>query len=275
MAIDQLHDAPEMTFLDHIEALRWHLIRAAGAIVALAIIAFFFKDFIFDGIFLGPAKTSFWTYRILCQYFPESLCVHDIGFKLINTEMSGQFSMHIMTSMTTGVVLGFPYLLFELWSFIKPALSLNEQKFSRGIAFYATLLFAIGLVFGYYFVTPTSIQFLGSYRVSDQVENLINMESYLDSVVMLSFCSALVFELPMVIYFLSKAGIITPQLMRKFRKHAVLVILIISAVITPGTDITSQMVLAIPFMILYEVSILVSARVNTRRLKRMAALDAE
>lgn len=271
--LDQVHDDVEMTFLDHLEALRWHIVRSVASIVVFSIAAFIFKDFIFDEVFMGPKKISFWTYRQLCYLsgkfnLGDSMCVKDIGFSLINTEMAGQFTQHIMVSLAVGVALAFPYAAWEVWRFFKPALLPRERMYARLIVFFSSLLFMIGILFGYYIITPISIQFLGSYSVSKEVVNNITLESYISTITMMTFSAALVFELPMVVYFLSVAGFLTPKIMRTYRKHAVVVILILTAVITPSTDMTSQLVLAIPFVVLYELSILVSQVVLRKRLKR-------
>ena len=253
--------AGEMTFLQHLEALRWHVVRSAIAIVVIAVVAFLNKEFLFDDIILAPKNTNFLTYRILCrisEMYHLDMCFNQINFNIISTDLSGQFTMHMWVAFVAGFIIAFPYIVWELWRFIKPALNIKEQKYSRGIVFAVSLLFLIGLLFGYYIIAPMSINFLGNYQVSTEVQNQITLDSYISTITILSLSSGLVFELPMIVYFLSKLGIITPEFMRKYRKHAMVVNLIIAAFITPSPDVTSQMLVAIPLFLLYELSIYVS-----------------
>lgn len=253
-----------MHFLDHLEALRWHLVRSAIAIVLLALVAFLNTEILFDQIILGAKKPDFLTYRVLCQLserFNVDMCIREVPFILINIDISGQFTTHIYTSFIAGFILGFPYLIWELWRFIKPALSKKELNYSRGIVFFSSLLFLSGVLFGYYIISPLSINFLGSYQISSMVANQITLSSFISTVTMLTLSSGVVFELPVVIYFLSKIGIVTPSYLRTYRRHAMVIILIIAALITPSPDISSQILVAIPLFILYEIGIGVSAMV--------------
>lgn len=255
----------EMNFLDHLEALRWHLVRSAIAIVVFAIIAFINKEIIFDDIILAPKNKDFPTYRILCelsQRYGLDMCFDSINFSVINLSISGQFTTHMWIAFMAGFIAAFPYFIWEIWRFIKPALSQKELTVSRGFVFFTTLLFVAGLLFGYYIITPLSINFLGNYQVSAEVSNSISLDSYINTVTVLSLSTGLVFELPMVIYFLSKLDLVTPAFMRKYRKHAMVINLIIAALITPSPDITSQMLVAIPLFLLYEASIYVSRMVH-------------
>lgn len=254
----------EMHFLDHLEALRWHLVRSAIAIVILALVAFLNTEILFDQIILGAKNPDFLTYRVLCQLsdrFNVDMCIREVPFILINIDISGQFTTHIYTSFIAGFILGFPYLIWELWRFIKPALSKKELNYSRGIVFFSSLLFLSGVLFGYYIISPLSINFLGSYQISAMVANQITLSSFISTVTMLTLSSGVVFELPVVIYFLSKIGIVTPSFLRTYRRHAMVIILIIAALITPSPDISSQILVAIPLFILYEIGIGVSAMV--------------
>ncbi|MBP9083447.1 MAG: twin-arginine translocase subunit TatC, partial [Bacteroidia bacterium] len=189
------------------------------------------------------------------------MCIREVPFILINIDISGQFTTHIYTSFIAGFILGFPYLIWELWRFIKPALSKKELNYSRGIVFFSSLLFLSGVLFGYYIISPLSINFLGSYQISSMVANQITLSSFISTVTMLTLSSGVVFELPVVIYFLSKIGIVTPSFLRTYRRHAMVIILIIAALITPSPDISSQILVAIPLFILYEIGIGVSAMV--------------
>jgi sec-independent protein translocase protein TatC len=260
-----------MTFLQHLEALRWHIVRSVIAILAIAIIAFLNKELIFDGIILAPKNKDFFTYRILCelsQKYGLDMCFDQINFNIISTDLSGQFTMHMWVAFVAGFIIAFPYFIWEIWRFVKPALSDKEQRYSRGIVFFISLLFLLGVLFGYYIITPMSINFLGNYQVSSEVMNQIRLDSYINTVTILSLSSGIVFELPMVVYFLSKLGILTPEFMRKYRKHAMVINLIVAAFITPSPDVTSQMLVAIPLFLLYEISIYVSRVVTYRKRKR-------
>ncbi len=253
----------EMSFLEHLEALRWHLMRAVIAIITLAIVLFFYREIVFDHFLFAPKHPDFWTYRMLCllsDYLDmgDALCIKELPFELINTELSGQFTMHIWVSFVAGFILASPYVLWEIWRFIKPALHDKERKYSRGVVFFSSLLFFAGVLFGYYVIVPLSINFLGSYQVSSDVKNMIAMDSFVSTVTTITFASGIVFELPIVIYFLTQIGLMTPQFMRTYRKHATVIILIVAAIITPSPDVTSQLLVAIPLYLLYELSIFVS-----------------
>lgn len=259
----------EMSFLDHLEALRWHIVRSAIFIVVIAIVAFMNKEFIFDGIIMAPKNSDFLTYRVLCELstrYDLGMCMDKVDFSVVNLNISGQFTTHMWIAFMTGFIVGFPYLVWELWRFIRPALSEKEIKVSQGVVFFTSLLFMLGVLFGYYVITPLSINFLGNYKVSAEIANSISMDSYINTVTVLSMSTGLIFELPMVVYFLSKLGILSPEFMRKYRKHAMVFNLIIAALITPSPDVTSQLLVAIPLFVLYEISIYVSrAVVNKKR----------
>ena len=268
----------EMSFLDHLEALRWHIIRSLIAVLVLAVVAFLNKHFIFDTVFLGPYHPDFWTYRQFCTLGKlmgsTDPCIKEMGFTLINTELAGQFNQHISMSLTIGVVLAFPYASWELWRFLRPALTSSEIKYSRGIVSASSALFFVGILFGYFCITPVTVQFLGSYRISDAFENKITIGDYIDTITMTTLSIAITFELPMVVYFLSKAGILTPPIMREYRRHAIVFILILAAIITPTTDALTMTLVALPFYLLYEASISV-AYVVTRNRRRKAQKEED
>ena len=261
----------EMTFLEHLEELRWRMIRSSIAIVVFAVIAFMEKSVIFDYILFAPRSSNFLTYRAFCKFghllsLGDKLCMGDVNITLQNIDMSGQFSMHIMVSMVAGIILAFPFIIYQLWAFLKPGLRTTEVKNARGMVFYSSVLFFIGVLFGYFIIAPLSMQFLGSYRVSDSVESAIKLSSYISTLVSITLTSGLVFELPIFVYFFTKIGLITPEFLKKYRKHAVVMVLILSAIITPP-DITSQILVALPIMVLYEISILISKRVIKQQKK--------
>ena len=271
---NQNNEKAEMSFLDHLEALRWHLMRAVIAVLTLAIVLFFYREIVFDHFLFAPKHPDFWTYRMLCllsDYLQmgDALCIKELPFELINTELSGQFTMHIWVSFVAGFILAAPYVLWEIWIFIKPALHEKERKYSKGVVFFSSLLFFSGVLFGYYVIVPLSINFLGSYQVSADVKNMIAMDSFVSTVTTITFASGIVFELPIVIYFLTQIGLMTPQFMRTYRKHAMVIILIVAAVITPSPDVTSQLLVAFPLYMLYELSIFVSMYVVKKAEKEL------
>lgn len=262
----------EMTFLDHLEELRWHIIRAAVAVLLVSVVAFVWKDIVFNILF-APKRGDFVTYRMFCSVghffgFESDFCNSELPFTIQSRTMAGQFSAHIWTSIWTGIVVSFPYLLYELWKFISPGLYENERRLAKGFILIASLLFFLGVLFGYYLITPLSVNFLGSYSVSPEVVNQIDIDSYISVVRSSVLSCGIVFELPIIIYFLTRLGIVTPHFMRKYRKHAVIVVLIIAAIITPP-DVASQIIVAIPIMILYEVSIFISAYVYKKEQKKL------
>ncbi len=253
----------EMSFLDHLEDLRWHLIRATLGILAAATLAFIFKEFIFETILFGPKKMSFPTYQWLCKIsqflnIESTFCAEEFPFRIQNRTVAGQFSAHIWTSIFAGFVIAFPYVIYQFWSFISPGMRNNERKSSRGFIIIASFLFFVGVLFGYYVVTPLSLNFLANYNISNSISNEFDLSSYIALVRSSSLASGIVFELPIIIYFLTKIGIVTPQFLKKYRKFALVIVLILSAIITPP-DIASQVIVAIPILILYQVSIYISA----------------
>ena len=262
----------EMSFFDHLDVLRKHLIRASLAILVFTALAFGFYDFIFDKIIMAPKSPDFWTYRVMCAIgerfdLGPDFCITKIPFNIINTEMAGQFTLQMNSSLMIGIVLGFPYLLFEIWRFVKPALHEKERKSASGFTFYATLLFLVGILFGYYIIAPLSISFLAGYTVSAIIDNQITIDSYFSTVATLTIGSGVIFELPIIIYILSKLGVMTPAFMRSSRRYAAVIILIIAAIVTPTPDLLTMLTVSFPLFLLYEVSIYISARVENRRLK--------
>ena len=266
-------EAGEMSFLDHLEELRWHLIRATFAIVIAATVAFFLKSFIFDVLLFGPTNADFVTYDLLCRLSSSvgiegGFCFDEMPFTIQSRTMGGQFSAHVWTAITAGFIIAFPYVLYEMWRFISPALHKNERKNARGFIFISSLLFFLGVLFGYYLITPLSINFLGKYQVSEKVLNEFDIGSYISLVRSSVIACGLIFELPIIIYFLTKIGLVTPQFLRKYRKFALVIVLIISAIITPP-DILSQIIVAIPVLFLYELSIVISRIVMKNEERRL------
>jgi sec-independent protein translocase protein TatC len=252
----------EMSFLDHLEDLRWHLIRSVLAILIAGSIAFLAKYFIFDKILFGPKNIDFFTYDMLCALsnklgLDDSFCINEMPFRIQSRTMSGQFSAHIWMSITAGFIISFPYVIYQFWSFISPGLHDNEKNNAKGFILVSSILFFIGVLFGYYIVTPLSINFLGSYSVSSEIFNDFDLDSYVGLIRASVLASGLIFELPIIIYFLTKIGLVTPEIMKKYRKIALVIVLVLSAIITPP-DIASQIIVAIPIIILYQISIYIS-----------------
>ncbi|KQC28536.1 twin-arginine translocase subunit TatC [Flagellimonas eckloniae] len=266
-------EAPdEMSFLDHLEVLRWHLIRSVVAVVLVACVAFMMREFIFDTVLFGPKKMDFPTYRFFCKIatffgITSEFCADTLPFTIQNRTMAGQFSAHIWTSIWAGFIVGFPYVLWEVWRFISPGLHENERKHSRGFILVASTLFFMGVLFGYYVVAPLSINFLGTYQVSKEVLNEIDISSFIATVRASVIACGIMFELPIIIYFLTKVGLVTPEILKKYRKIALVIVLILSAVITPP-DVASQIVVSVPVLILYQISIYISKLVLRKEAKK-------
>ena len=266
----------EMSFLDHLEDLRWHLIRITIAVLLCATVAFIFSKAIFKHIVFAPKQMDFPTYKWLCKASEfigindTTFCAAEFPFIIQSREMSAQFSADIWTSIYAGFIIAFPYVIYQLWSFISPGLHAKERKYSRGFIFITSLLFFIGVLFGYYIVTPLSINFLANYSVSPDISNEFDISSYISLIRSSALASGFVFELPIIIYFLTKIGLVTPQIMRKYRKFALVIVLILSAIITPP-DLASQIIVAIPILILYQVSIYISKVVIKRQNNKQKA----
>lgn len=253
----------EMSFLDHLEELRWHIIRAFFAIAIFTIGAFFAAPWIFKNIIFAPAKTDFITFQWLCKLghlFNTDLCVEVIPFKIQSRYMTGQFTMHITSSFIIGLIVAFPYVAFEIWRFIKPGLYRKEQKYSRGAVASISILFFLGVSFGYFIMCPMAVYMFANYSISDVIVNEFDITSYVSTIVSLVIGSGFLFQMPVVIYFLTKVGIVTPQFLRKYRKHSVVIILIVAAIVTPP-DPLSQTLISIPLYLLFELSIFISAGV--------------
>ena len=274
MPLDQEESGEkEMSFLEHLEELRWHVIRALVAVIIFTIGAFVLAPWVFENVIFAPARVDFPTFKWLCKLGDmlsyDGLCVKDIPFKVQSRNMTGQFTMHIMSSFIIGLVVAFPYVVWELWRFIKPGLQKSERKYSRGAVAAVSVLFFLGVTFGYFVIVPWMVYFLANYSISDMVVNEFDITSYVSTVVLLVLGSGLLFQLPVVIYFLTKIGIVTPEFLRKYRKHSVIIILIVAAIVTPP-DPLSQMLITIPLYLLFEISILISASVAKRKAREEA-----
>jgi sec-independent protein translocase protein TatC len=261
-------DNAQMSFMQHLDALRWHLVRSAIAICLCAVVLFLNNNFLFDTVIFGPLKQEFISYRLLCSLghnigAGDVMCMTVKIPHLQTLSASEQFFTHMWIALVGGIIIAFPYVLYEIWKFIKPALKDTESRPAQWFVVVASLLFLIGIFFGYYLLFPMSYNFLINYNISDSniVQTNNTLDDYISLISTMTLVSGVVFEMPIVVYFLSRLGLLTPGFMRKYRKYAVVVILIAAAVITPSPDVTSQMVVAIPMYLLYEGSIFVSAYV--------------
>jgi len=259
-----------MSFLEHLEELRWHIIRAVIAVAFFAVFAFIMKDFIFTEIIFKPKMPDFWTNRMLAKFGElvgsTSLNINQHPLKLVSLKMSDQFMLHFTVAIIAGLIMASPFVFYEIWRFIKPALYDKEKKHASGAVFFTSLLFVIGILFGYFLIVPLSIDFLTTYSVSPEVENQINMRSYISTVTSITFASGFIFLLPIFSFFLSKVGILTPRFMRDYRRHSYVILFLVAAIITPP-DVFSQIMVAIPLVFLYEASIFISAFVVKKREK--------
>ena len=272
MALDQYQEEEEgMSFLDHLEALRWHLLRAVTAVLIFTVVAFIAKDFVFGVLILGPSKVDFLTYRVLCDignYLGiPALCINELPFTIQSRQMTGQFSMHMTSSMVVGLIAAFPYLFYEVWRFISPGLHANEKSAARGAVFFVSFLFLSGASFGYFVLSPLSINFLANYQLDPTIANEFDITSYVSTLSMLVLASAIMFQLPVVVYFLSMSGLVTSKMLISYRRHSIVVILIVSAIITPP-DVVSQLLIAMPILVLYEVGIVIAKRLEKKRALR-------
>jgi sec-independent protein translocase protein TatC len=263
--------AMNMTFFEHIEELRWHVFRSAVLILVLSVVLLFLKDFIFETLIFGPLNTDFFTYTLLCKIAPE-FCVKEIPFELMNTELAGQFLIHLKTSFLLGFIFSIPYIFWELWKFVSPALYQSESAYAKKILGAGAVLFFIGVLFGYFLVTPLSILFFSTYSVSAKIVNRFSIDNYFSFLSSTVIWCGLTFEMPILVYFLSKIGLITPAFLVEYRKHLYIAILLIAAAITPSPDVLSQVMVAIPLFLLYEISIVVAQRVKSNLEKEAAEL---
>lgn len=280
MALDQYVEEEEegMSFLDHLEALRWHLLRSVAAILIFTVIAFLSKSIVFGQVILGPSKIDFFTYRWLCDignYLGiTALCIEELPFTIQSRQMTGQFSMHMTSSFVVGFIVSFPYVFWEVWRFISPGLYDQEKNAARGAVFFVSLLFFLGTGFGYYILSPLSINFLSNYQLDPSILNEFDITSYVTTLTMLVLASAIMFQLPVVVYFLAMSGLVTSGMLRSYRRHAIVVILVLAAVITPP-DVISQILIAMPILVLYEAGIQIAKRLEKKREIKRAKEEAE
>ncbi len=262
----------EMSFMDHLEALRWHLIRAAAVILCATIVMFVYIDWIFDNIVYGPARKEFISYTALCSlgnklHLGDSLCMPPVDIKLVGNTISGPFMSAITIAFTGGLILSFPYLFWELWKFIKPALDKKEAKTVTSSIAWVSLCFFTGAAFGYYLLAPFTFNFLANYTLgaAGGYIYLPTLDDYISTLTSIILGCAIAFELPVIVYVLSKIGVLSAALLRKYRKYAFLIILVLAAVITPSPDWVSQVIVTIPLVLLYEISIVLAMKVEKQK----------
>lgn len=268
---DDPHQDNEMSFLEHLEELRWNIIRAVGSILIFTILAFIFIDEIYYNIILAPSRADFWTYQMTCKLAQitgaDGLCIDKLNLELQSREMAGQFTMAMLSALIIGLLFAFPYAFWEIWRFVKPGLRPSERRATRGAVFYVTFLFITGVLFGYYIVAPLAINFLANFQLDPRIKNQFDITSYVGLLSVLTLACGLTFQLPVVAFVLSKIGLLTPKFMREFRRHSYVVILILAAIITPSPDVLSQVLVALPLFLLYEISIWVSGWVERNKKK--------
>lgn len=263
-----------MSFIEHLEVLRWHLVRSAIVLVIIAIGVFINVDYVFDNIVFAPANSHFITYSVLCNlshtlHLGDTLCMPPVDIKLLGSTVSGPFMSAISIAFLGSVVIAFPYLLWEIWRFIKPALSKKEISYARGSIGWVSLCFFSGAAFGYFLLAPFTFNFLANFHLGSMgaYQYLPTLDDYISTLSSLVLGCGVAFELPVLAYVLSKLGIVTPKMLKEYRKYAYVAILVLAAVITPSPDWTSQMIVAIPLIILYEISIIISKRVKAQKVE--------
>jgi sec-independent protein translocase protein TatC len=259
----------EMSFIDHLEVLRGHLFRSVLAIAAGAIVFIVYDDFIVKKVLMGPTHADFPTYKWLCNFghavgLGDKMCMKEIGLKMQSTSVSGQFSMYFTLIFVGGIIVAFPYIFWEFWRFVKPALTKKELSKTRGVIFWVSLLFFSGILFGYFIIAPYTVNFFATFQLDENIENIWTITSYIDTLVPLILGTGLAFQLPLVMFFLAKVGLMSPDFLRRNRKYAIIIILILAGIITPP-DVISQVICTIPLMLLYEISIWLTAKVEKEK----------
>ncbi len=260
----------ELSFLGHLEELRWRLVKCAIAILITACLLFYFTDPIIKYVYLAMSKSDFITYKIFCKAsnlmgLSDSLCASDIPLQIQSIEMTKQFSTNMYFALVGGIVVMFPFVFYQFWCFVKPGLKENEIKVTRGISYFSSILFFLGILFGYFLISPLCVQFFGGYKLTAEVQNNFTISSYMSMITTSTFFSGLFFELPVVIYILSKLKVVTSSFLKKYRKHALIAILLLSAIITPP-DVISQILVSLPILALYEAGIMVAKLVEKKSL---------
>lgn len=258
-----MEEQSNMSFLQHLEELRWRLVRSVIVVVIMAVAVWWNMKWVMDHVFMSMLKGDFITYNFFCENF-HIMCVKTIPAKVISRQLSGQFGYALWMSIIGGVVVAFPFIFYQLWAFVKPGLKANEKSMVKGIVFYVSLLFFAGILFGYFVVAPMSVQFFGTFQITNTIENTFDLNSYMSTIISTVFYTGLFFLLPVVAYITAKIGIISSGFLKKYRKHAIVVVLVLAAVITPP-DMISQIIVSLPILVLYEIGILVVKMVERKR----------
>jgi sec-independent protein translocase protein TatC len=264
----------EMSFMGHLEALRWHLMRSVIVWLAAAIIIFVFRDWVYDNIILAPSSEHFVTYDTLCRFghwlgIGNSLCMPPVKIEFLVTQVNGTFTSALSIAMIGAVIVAFPYIFWELWRFVTPALSAKEKKYARGSIFWVSLCFFLGAAFGYYLLAPFTFNFLASFTLgtSGAIQYKPTINDYIDSLTNIILGCGIAFELPILAYVLARIGLISAKFLKKYSKYAFVLILLVAAIITPSPDISSQVIVALPLLVLYWISIQLVARVDRKKAK--------
>ena len=268
------NDSDEMSFIDHLEELRWHLIRSVIAIAVAAIVFFIYVREIVNDILLAPTQDNFITYGWFCQLshaigLGDTICMQGVKATFLSTELTSQFISSFTIAFVGGFVVAFPYIFWEFWRFIKPALSEKEKKNTGGVIFWVSSLFFAGVAFGYYILTPFMVNFYFSYSLSPLIEIKPTFSDYLENLIYTTVGIGVLFQMPLLVMILAKIGVVTGKFLRKYRRHAFVIIIIAAAIITPSTDPFSLAIVAIPLYLLFEASIIVASRINSRQEKQM------
>ena len=257
----------EMSFIDHLEELRWHVIRSVIAVLIGAVIVFIYSDWVVNDVLFAPTRADFISARWLCSFgknigIGDALCFAQVDAKFLETTMTGQFIASFTLAFIGGFIIAFPYIFWEFWKFVRPALSQKELKKTRGVIFWVSLLFFAGVAFGYFILTPFMVNFYFNYKLSPQIQIMPTFSDYLENLIYTTVGIGVLFQMPLLVMVLARIGIVTAKFLRKYRRHAFVIILIAAAIITPSTDPFSLTIVTIPLYVLYEASIMVASRIN-------------
>lgn len=261
-----MEEENKMSFLQHLEELRWRLVRSVAVVLTLAVVIWWNMDWIMKNVFMSMLDANFITYNFFCKNF-NFMCMDSIPATIQSRQVSGQFGYALWMSFIGGVVVAFPFIFYQIWAFVKPGLKATEKAMVKGIVFYVSILFFSGILFGYFVVAPMSIQFFGTFKITESIQNEFDLNSYMSTIISTVFYTGLFFLLPVLAYILAKIGLVSSGFLKKYRKHAIVGVLILAAIITPP-DMISQIIVSIPILVLYEIGIFVVIRVEKQRLRK-------
>lgn len=267
-------ETAEMSFIDHLEELRWHVIRAVVAILVGAVLVFIYSDYVVDHILFAPTRSDFISARWLCEFgqsirIGNALCFEQVNAKFLETTMTGQFIASFTLAFIGGFIIAFPYVFWEFWRFVKPALSEKELRQTRGVIFWVSLLFFVGVAFGYFILTPFMVNFYFNYKLSEQIQIMPSFSDYLENLIYTTVGIGVLFQMPLLVMVLARIGIVTGRFLKKYRRHAFVIIIIAAAIITPSTDPFSLTIVTVPLYLLFEASIIIASRINRQQEKEM------